>query len=105
MKSKDASSQEKNKLLSQLTRAAFWNVNFDKLDYLLHKKLIIERIIDYGLENDEIIMWKMYPYKDIKKVALNMENLHGEIIAYMSLVLNVKEKKFKCYGKKQWYQK
>ena len=97
--------QSNNKLLLQLTKGLLWNFNMEKLDYLRDKKLIIERIIDAGLENDEVIMWKIYSYKDIKKIALNMENLHKEKVIYMSFVLKVRENKFKCYKKKQWYQK
>jgi len=94
-----------NKLLLQLTEGLFWNSDINKLDYIRDKKYIIERILDAGLENDEIIMWKLYSYKDIKNIALNIENLHKDMITYMSLVLKVKETRFKCYKKKLWYQK
>jgi hypothetical protein len=69
------------------------------------KEYIIKRIIEAGLENDEIIMWKLYSYDDIKNVALNMENLHKDIVTYMSFVLKVKENEFKCYKKTPWYLK
>ena len=104
--SKDNNSfQSNNKLLLQLTKGLLWNFNVDKLDYLRDKRLIMERIIDAGLENDEIIMWKLYSHEDIKDVALNMENLHEEKVTYMAFVLGVGENEFKCYKKKQWYQK
>ena len=104
--SKDNNSfQSNNKLLLQLTKGLLWNFDVDKLDYSRDKELIIERIIDAGLENDEIIMWKLYSYEDIKNVALNMENLHEEKVTYMAFVLEVGEIEFKCYKKKQWYQK
>ena len=94
-----------NELLLKLTKGLLWNFDTKNLDYVRDKELIIERIIDAGLENDEIIMWKLYSYEDIKKVALNMENLHGDKIIYMAFVLKVKENEFKCYKKKQWYRK
>jgi len=96
---------KENELLLQLTREVFWNCDIDKFDYIRDKKYIIKRIIEAGLENDEIIMWRLYSYKDIKNVALNLENLHEDIVTYMSFVLKVKENKFKCYKKKPWYQK
>jgi len=97
--------QKNNKLLLQLTKGLFWNSDINVLDYVRDKKYIIERILDAGLENDEIIMWKLYSYEDIKNIALNIENLHEEKVSYMSFVLKVKETDFKCYEKKQWYQK
>jgi hypothetical protein len=102
---KNDSSVQPNELLLQLTKAVFWNCDIDKFDYLRDKKYIIERIIDGGLENDEIIMWKLYSYDDIKNVALNMEYLHEDIVTYMAFVLKVKEDEFKCYKKKPWYKK
>ena len=93
------------KLMLQLTKAVFWGMDLNKLDYIRNKNTIIERIIEAGLENDEIIMWKLYSYEDIKNVALNMENLDEDIVIYMAFVLEVDEKEFKCYGKKPWYRK
>ena len=102
---KDDNLSQNNKLLLQLTKAVFWSCDIKNLDYLRDKKYIIEQIIEAGLENDEIIMWKLYSYDDIKNIALNIENLHKDKVTYMSFVLKVKETEFKCYKKKQWYQK
>jgi len=93
------------KPLLQLTGGLLWNFNVEKMDYIRDKRQIIERILDAGVENDEIIMWKLYSYEDIKKIALNMENLHREKVTYTAFVLKIDEKKFKSYGKKMWYEK
>jgi len=105
MRKKTALIQNNNKPLLELTKGLLWNFDVDKMDYIRDKRQIIERILDAGLENDEIIMWRLYSYKEIKKIALKMENLHKDAVTYLSLVLNVKEKRFRCYGKKPWYQK
>jgi hypothetical protein len=94
-----------NKLLSRLTKAVFWNCDIDKFDYKRDKEYIIKRIIDTGLENDEIIMWQLYSYEDIKAVAVNMEYLDADIITYMAFVLKIKKEEFRCYKKKPWYRK
>ncbi len=96
---------ENERIISQFTGGLFWNFDKSKLDYKKHKDMIIERIIEAGLENDEILMWKLYNYDDIKNVAINMENLEEEKIIYMSFVLHIEKEAFKCYGKKMWYQK
>jgi len=101
----DNKSIQTKKLLTQLTKAVFWNCDIEKFDYIRDKNIIIERIIEAGLENDEIIMWSLYSYEDIKNVALNIENLDEDIVTYMSFVLKVDEKEFKCYKKKPWYRK
>jgi hypothetical protein len=102
---KNVYSTKGNELLLQLTKEVFWNCDINKLDYIRDKDFIIKRIIEAGLENDEIIMWRLYSYDDIKYVALNLENLHEDKVTYMSFVLKVKENKFKCYKKKPWHRK
>jgi len=94
-----------NELLLQLTKAAFWNYDLNSFDYVRDKKIIIERILDAGLENDEIIMWKLYSYEDVKNTAINMENLDEDMVTYMAFVLKINESEFKCYKKKPWHQK
>jgi len=96
---------ESSHLLSQLSKEVFWNCDIKNFDYLRDKEYIIKRIIEAGLENDEIIMWKLYSYEDIKNVALNLENLHEDTVSYMGFVLKIKESEFKCYKKKPWYRK
>jgi hypothetical protein len=95
----------KNEMLFDLTKGLFWNSDISKLDYIRDREYIISRIIEAGLENDEIIMWKLYSYEDIKSVSVNIENLHPDKVIYMSFVLKIEESAFKCYKKKQWYQK
>ncbi|MCL2805200.1 MAG: hypothetical protein FWD26_04600 [Treponema sp.] len=94
-----------NKPLSGLTGGLLWNMNFENIDYIRDKELIIERIIESGMEKDEIIMWKLYSYEDIKNVAVNIENLHKDEITYMAFVLKINETDFRSYGKKMWYEK
>jgi hypothetical protein len=91
---------EGNKLLKKTTKCLFWSFDFEKLDYLRDKNLIIEQIIEAGLQNDEIIMWKLYTYDEIKEVALNMESLLYENLVYMSFVLEVDMEEFRCYKNK-----
>jgi len=94
-----------SELILQLTKAAFWNYDLNSFDYIRDKKIIIERILDAGLENDEIIMWKLYSYDDIKDIAVNMEYLDEDMVTYMAFILKINESEFKCYKKKPWYQK
>ena len=95
----------KSNLSLQLTKEAFWNCDMEKFDYIRDRDYIIKRILEAGLENDEIIMWKLYSYDEIKNVAINIEYLDKDIVTYMSFVLKIDEKEFKCYNKKPWYKK
>ena len=98
-------STDNQKIFSQFTKGLFWSYDVKKLDYLKDKDLIIEQVILAGLEEDEILMWKLYSYEDIKRVAVNIEYLEPEKLPYIAFVLKIKEEEFKCYGQKPWYRK
>ena len=95
-------SKNKELILKELSPHLFWNIDISKLDVNKNKKIIIERIIEYGLDKDEIILWKLYNYFTIRKTAINMDSLPYMRIKYYSFVLNIKEKKFKCYKNKSY---
>jgi len=96
--------EQRKNILFQLSPHLFWNCDVSKLDYKKNKKMIIKRIIEYGMEMDEIFMWKMYSYRDIKYTAINMSYLPYLRILYYSFLLGIKENRFKCYKNKsfQW---
>ena len=96
---------DNEKILSQFTKGLFWSYDINKLNYLEDKDLIIEQVIEAGTENDEILMWKLYSYEDIKRVAINLEYIEPIKLPYIAFVLKIKEEEFKCYGKKPWYEK
>ena len=89
----------KNVILSQFSPHLFWDTNLDKLDVKRDKTCIIERVINYGLEKDEIILYKLYSAGTIKKTVTKLETLNQRTIAYLSMVFNLKETDFKCFGK------
>jgi len=97
--------KDNQKILFQFTRGLFWSYDINKLDYVKNKDMIIGQVIEAGLEEDEILMWKLYSYQDIKRVALSLEYLEPDKLQYIAFVLKINKEDFRCYGKKPWYQK
>jgi len=93
--------EDKNRLLKEISPCIFWDVDVSKLGVKKNKDLIIERVYTRGFEKDEILLWKMYSWNEIKKTVVKLEELNDKTISYLSVIFNIKEKKFKCYGKKQ----
>jgi len=89
-----------NDILYKLSPHIFWDVDIKKIDIKRDKKFIIGRIANYGFETDEILLHKMYPYRVLRKIIKELDNLNESAIPYLSLVFNIKERAFKCYGKK-----
>jgi len=87
------------KTLSQFSPHLFWDTNLEKLDIRKDKKYIIERVMNYGLEKDEILLYKLYSSGTIKRTVTKLDTLNQRTIAYLSMIFNLKETKFKCFGK------
>ena len=92
----------KNDYLKQLSKYIFWDLNIDKLDYKLSKQNIIERIAQYGTENDDRIMNKLYSTRTIKKCLKRSDDIDYKTVMYYAFVLKEKEKNFRCYFKKNF---
>jgi len=86
-------------LLSQFSAHLFWDTDLEKLDIRKDKVYIIERVMNYGLEKDEIVLYKLYSAGTIKRIVTRLETLNQRTIAYLCMVLNLKETDFKCFGK------
>jgi len=91
---------QKNRYIKHLNKRIFWDINIENLDCEKSKQKIIERIAVYGTENDEKIMYILYPLSVIKKHLKMSDILNEKTISYFSFILNEKEDKFKCYTKK-----
>ena len=89
----------KNSFLTQFSPHLFWDTDVSTLDVRRDKTYIIERVMNYGLETDEIILYKLYSFGVIRKTVTRLETLNQRTIAYLSMVLNLKETKFRCFGK------
>ncbi|MDR0312714.1 MAG: hypothetical protein LBI14_03880 [Treponema sp.] len=95
--------KKSNKMIKMLTKGLLWNMNKKLLNWKEDKNIIIWRIIEAGLKRDEIIMYCLYDYEDIKHIAINMDNLEMEIVEYWAKKLNIDKKLFRSYSEKPWY--
>lgn len=87
--------------LSQLNKAYFWDVDFDKLDKAKSRRLIIERVINLGNLSDLKLIRRIYTEDEIKQTICNLNFLDPKTLNFVSLLFNIPKTRFKCYTKKQ----
>ena len=92
--------KEKNALVRELSSCIFWDMDISKLDVWEDRNFIIERVYSRGYEKDEKLLWKIYSWREIRNTAVKLDELTESALAYLSVLFNIKETKFKCYGKK-----
>jgi hypothetical protein len=81
----------------QFSNVLFWDTNIEAIEYDKQIDFVLERVFLKGTENDERAAVEYYGINKIKKVAMRLNYLDKATLAYLSAVLHVKPRRFKCY--------
>lgn len=88
-------------LLEQLNKAYFWDTDPNQLDESLSKRLIIERVINFGNLLEIKTIKEFYGIKEIKSTLCNLSYIDPKTLNFISLLFHIPKTKFKCYIRKQ----
>jgi len=87
--------------LKNLSSHLFWDVDKDLLDSETNKKLIIQRVLQYGLINDWNIIFTYYGIDEIANTAKKLKDLDRKSVSFISVLSNIPKEEFLCYTIKQ----
>ena len=87
--------------IDNLSKHLFWDVNKSNLSLENNKKLVIQRVLDYGLINDWKIIYNYYGIEEIAKIAVAIKDLDKKSISFISVLSNTPIEEFLCYTTKQ----
>ena len=90
---------ENNNFIENLSKYLFWDYNTSKLDPIIDKMLILERVFTMGTENDEKEIFNYYGINTIKDTILDIKYIDKKTLNYLSITLNIPKESFKCYKK------
>jgi len=88
-------------LLKKLDKTYFWDVNPEKLNVEASKRLIIERVVNFGNLADFRTITEYWGVEEIKRTVVELNYLDPKTLNFLSLLYNVPQKNFKCYTKRQ----
>lgn len=88
-------------LIGQLNKAYFWDVNITQMDEEKSKRLIIERVINYGNLSEIKLIREFYGIKEIRSTLCQLSYIDPKTLNFISLLFQVPKTKFKCYTRKQ----
>jgi hypothetical protein len=86
--------------LINLSPHLFWDVDFKNIEFNKNKKLIIQRVLNYGLIGDWQIILKTYGISEIAKTAVSMRELDKKSASFVSLLSKIPKEDFLCYTTK-----
>jgi hypothetical protein len=88
-------------LIQQLNQAYFWDVDIHQIDEEKSKRLIIERVINYGNLQEIKVLIGFYGKKEIIFTLCNLNYIDPKTLSFVSVLFHVPKTKFKCYTRSQ----
>ena len=89
------------KLIPNLNEACFWDVDITKLDEEKSKRLIIERIINFGTLNEIKLIKEFYGVETVVSNLCKLNYIDPKTLNFVSLLFQIPKTKFKCYTRAQ----
>ena len=86
-----------NSLAKQLTPEIFWDVNISDMDDDLHRRFIIQRVLERGTLEDFRRTRDHYTLAVMVAEAQKMRHLEPKALAFIACLGNVPEESFRCY--------
>jgi hypothetical protein len=79
----------------------FWDVDYEKLDSVRHKRLIIQRVLTLGNLNEFIYLLHIYDTKTLVNEIRKIGNLDPKTLKFVTTFFNINRNELKCFTKKQ----
>ena len=90
-----------NSFPGQFNVAYFWDIDISKLDIVKSKRLIIERVLNFGNIKEIQYLMSIYDEKEIKHTICTLNYIDPKTLNFLSVLFDIPKNKFKCYSKKQ----
>lgn len=85
------------KLKPNISSTAFWDVDFENIDFQNSSTYVMCQVFNYGLYNDIIETLKFYGLERIKSEILKASYLKKEALSFLCLILDLNKADFKNF--------
>jgi len=89
------------RLLAQLNKTYFWDIDPEYLDERKSKKIIIERIMNLGNLKEIKLVRNYYGDEVVIDTVCDLNYIDPKTLNFLSLLFNIPKKRFKCYIRNQ----
>lgn len=84
-----------------LRKALFWDIEYEKLDIGLHKRLIIERVLSLGNLEEFYFLLNHYDTKELITEIKQIGYLDPKTTSFVVSFFKINKKELRCFTKKQ----
>ena len=80
-----------------ISKKAFWDVSFEKLDFEKSSLFIMQKVFNYGGWNDQIAVMRYYGLDRIRSEIIHASYLRQPVLSFLSTILQIPKTDFSYY--------
>ncbi len=84
-----------------ISKIAFWDVNFDKIDFDKSSVFVIDKVLNHGTWADIIEILRYYGLERAKKDVVQVSYFKSSALSFLCLILDLKKTDFIAYQRRQ----
>ena len=88
-------------MILNLSPHIFWDVDVATIDMEKNGVFVLQRVLQYGLLKDWLIIKSNLGLERIKLIAVQIPVLDDVSISFLSNLLHIEKSEFRCYKNKQ----
>lgn len=84
-----------------LTKTAFWDVDWESIDFESDSLFVMGKVMNYGLWADIVEMLRFYGLERVRREVVHGAYYKKTALSFLCLILNLQESDFTAYQRRQ----
>jgi hypothetical protein len=91
--------KEKKQFSHSIPKRLLWDVDWNNFDMQKNKKMVVQRVIEYGLPEDYYMMFNLYGgISGVREIIKEIPHFrYPQDISFVCMAFNLKKEDLKCY--------
>jgi hypothetical protein len=90
-----------NQAKPNVSKIAFWDVNFDNIDFEGDSVFVMDKVFNYGIWADIVEILRFYGIERVKKEIIHAPYFKNTTLSFLCVILNLTEEDFITYQRRQ----
>ncbi len=91
----------KKNIKPNISPRAFWDVNFEEIDFEAKSGFVIEKVLNYGTFSEQLEIFRFYGLERIKLEVVKIPYFKKTVFAFVCGFFNMDESLFNAYQRRQ----
>jgi hypothetical protein len=90
-----------NQSKPNVSKIAFWDVNFDNIDFESNSIFVMDKVFNYGIWSDIVEILRFYGIERVRKEIVQAPYFKNITLSFLCVILNLTEQDFTVYQRRQ----